>query len=146
MKTARNREDRTIVLRAAFGFEDAARLRRALDVTLGEDIHPAEMGYAMSAVFGRRKARATAEAWVRGNWDALRKKLPGRLGAVLIRAAGVGCTTTDVDERTEFYTPRAASIDGATRELAGALEALSLCAALHEKGAPSLRRALLGQK
>jgi cytosol alanyl aminopeptidase len=104
------------------------------------------MRYVFSAAFARRKTRPIVEAWVRAHWDELRKKLPGRLSGVLVRAASAGCSKADAEERTAFYTPRVASIEGAARGLAGALEAVSLCAALHEQGAPSFKKALLGTK
>jgi hypothetical protein len=43
-------------------------------------------------------------------------------------------------------TRRAEHIDGADRPLASALEEISLCAALREKGAPSLTKALMSPK
>jgi alanyl aminopeptidase len=104
------------------------------------------MRYVMKAAFERSKSRPIAEAWVREHWDALRKKLPGRLSTAIIRASGVGCTRAEAEERSNFYAPRVASIEGAARGLAGSLEAISLCAALREAGAPSLRKALLGTK
>jgi len=145
-KSAKNREDRIVALRALAGFDDEVRLRQALDATLGDDVHANEMRYVMNAAFARRRSRPIAEAWVRGRWEELRKKLPGRLSGMLVRAAAVGCSQADADARAAFYTPRVADIEGAARGLSGSLEAVSLCAALREKGAPSLRKALLGVK
>ncbi|MBX3220721.1 MAG: M1 family metallopeptidase [Labilithrix sp.] len=146
VKGAKNREDRIVALRAMMGFDDPARLTQALDVTLGDEIRPNEMRYVFSAAFGRRTSRPIAEAWVRARWDELRKKLPGRLGSALVRAAGVGCSSTEAGERAAFYAPRVAGIEGAARSLDGALEAVSLCAALREKGAASMKKALLATK
>ena len=145
-KRAKNREDRIVAIRAMMGFDDEALLKKALDVTLTSAIDESEMRYVLSAAFGRRRSRPIAEAWVRAHWDELRKKLPGRLGAQLVRAAGVGCSSAEADERAKFYTPRAASIEGASRGLASALEAVSLCSALREQGARPLTKALLGAK
>lgn len=145
-KNAKNREDRIVALRAMMGFDDETRLNAALDVTLGDEIHANEMRYVLGAAFGRRRSRPIAEAWVRTHWDELRKKLPGRLGGALVRAAAVGCSVAEADERSAFYGPKVAAIEGAARGLAGALESVYLCAALREKGAPSLEKALLGTK
>jgi aminopeptidase N len=145
-KNAKNREDRIVALRALMGFDDETALKRALDLTLTDDIRANEMRYVASAVFTRRKSRPIAEAWIRAHWDDLLKKLPGSLSHALLRAAGVGCSKADADERAAFYGPRVASIEGAARPLAEALEAVSLCAALREKGAPSLRKAMLATK
>lgn len=142
-KSAKNREDRILALRATAGFDDAAILRKALDATLEEDIRPHEMRYVISTAMGRRTVRLMTEAWIRSRWDDLRKKLPGSLGTLLVSGAGAACTKTEVEERTAFYTPRAAEIEGATRSLAVSLEAASLCAELRAAGAASLKRELL---
>ncbi len=145
-KNAKNKEDRIVALRATMGFDDEARLRAALDATLGDQVRPNEMRYVLQSAFGRRKSRPIAEAWVRAHWDDLRKKLPGRLGTALVRAAGVGCSTAEAEERAAFYGPKVAAIEGASRGFAGVLESISLCAALRESGAPPLSKALLGTK
>jgi hypothetical protein len=144
MRSSKVREDRIAALHALAGFDDPALLARALDATLADEIHADEIATVMRAAFRRRHARPIAEGWVRSHWDALTKKLPGRLGNSLVRAAGVGCSEADAAERAAFYGPRTAKMDGAARPLAGALEEISLCAALHDKGAPSFQKALLG--
>jgi alanyl aminopeptidase len=144
---AKNREDRILALKATVGFDDPALLRRALDVALEDEIRPHEIRYFTGAAFGRRTSRAATEAWVRARWTDLRKKLPGSMSAGLIGAAGVACTKAEVEERTAFYTPRAAEIEGAARPLAEALEGASLCAELRAHGATLLTRDLLnGEK
>jgi alanyl aminopeptidase len=142
-KSAKNREDRILALKAMGGFDDEKMLRRALDATLEDEIRPHEMRYVLGAAFARRTSRYVTEAWVRTHWADLRKKLPGSLGAGLIGAAGVACTKTEQAERAAFYTPRAAEIEGATRALAESLESASLCAELRAAGASSLTRELL---
>jgi len=145
-KNAKNREDRIVALRAMMGFDDETRLTAALDATLGEEVQANEMRYVLQSAFGRRTSRPIAEAWVRARWDELRKKLPGRLGSGLVRAAAVGCTTEEAEQRAAFYGPKVAAIEGTSRAFAAALEAVTLCAALREQGTPSLRKALLGTK
>lgn len=142
-RTAKNREDRILALKAMAGFDDPALLRRALDASLEEEIRPHEMRYVTGAAFGRRTSRVHAEAWVRARWDDLRKKLPGSLGSGLVGAAAIACTKTELEERSEFYASRAKSIEGAARPLAEALENASLCAALRTHGAASFTRDLL---
>lgn len=143
-KKAKTREDRITALRAMTGFDDPAVLGKALDLVLTDEIRIAEMRYVMGSAFARRRTQPIAEAWVRAHWDELRKKLPGSLSAGLVRAAGVGCTPVDAEERAAFYTPRAGSIEGAQRPLAEALESVSLCAELRKHGAAALTKALLG--
>ena len=142
-KSAKNREDRILALKAMGGFDDEKMLRRALDATLEDEIRPHEMRYVLGAAFARRTSRYVTEAWVRARWTDLRKKLPGALGSGLVGAAGVACTKQELEERTAFYTPRAAEIEGATRALAESLEGASLCAELRSAGASPLTRELL---
>ena len=61
----------------------------------------------------------------------------------IVHAAGVACTSAEVEERTAFYTPRAQEIEGAARPLAEALENASLCAELRAKGSTSLKKELI---
>jgi hypothetical protein len=145
-RTAKTREDRILALRAMSGFEDAQLLRRALDATLADEIRPHEMRYVLGGAFGRRTSRPTTEAWVRSRWDDLTKKLPGALGAGLVGAAAVACTKSELAERTEFYTPRASTMEGGARPLSEALESASLCVELRASGAASLTRELLNSE
>jgi hypothetical protein len=142
-RTAKTREDRIFALKALSGFDDPALLRRGLDASLAEEIRPHEMRYVMGGAFARRASRPIVEAWVRGRWDDLRKKLPGSLSSGLVGAAGIACTKAEQAERAAFYGPRAVDIEGAARPLAEALEGASLCAELRAYGASSLTRELL---
>ena len=143
IKDGKTREDRMLALRALAGFDDPALLRRALDATLGEEIRGQDIHNVLNAGYGRRGSRMITEAWVRAHWEDLRKKLPGSLGASLVTAVGVGCTKAELEERTAFYEPRAATIESAGRSLAVAREASSLCIELRARGAALLTRELL---
>lgn len=141
-KKAKNREDRIIALRAMGGFDDPALLAKALELVLTDEIRVAEMRYVTGAAFARRKMQPTTEEWVRTHWDALRKRLPGSLGAGLIGGAGVGCTKAAVEERAAFYTPKSKEIEGTARPLAEYLESVTLCAELRRHGASAFGKAL----
>lgn len=145
-KDAKTPELRLTALRAMGGFDDADVLRRALAVALGPEVRTHETHRVLGAAFGRRETRATAEAWVRENWDALRRKLPGSLGVGLFRGAAVACTDEETAERATFYTPRAAVVEGADRPLREALESARLCTALRKEMGSKLTRALLNTK
>jgi alanyl aminopeptidase len=143
VRDGKTREDRLLALRALAGFDDPALLRASLDAMLTDDIKGSDAHYLLNAGYGRRASRIVTEAWVRAHWEELRKKLPGSLGASLVSAVGVGCTKSELDERTAFYEPRAAQIPGAARPLAVAIEASSLCIELRARGAALLTRELL---
>jgi alanyl aminopeptidase len=142
-RDAKTKEERIVALRAMGGFDDREVLEQALNASLSERVRPIEMRLIFGAALGRRTGRVIAEAWIRAHWDELQKRLPGSLGAGLVNAAGVACTKAEVAERTAFYTPRATSIDGATRPLAEALEGAALCAELRAYGARNLSQELL---
>jgi alanyl aminopeptidase len=143
VRDGKTREDRLVALKALAGFDDPALLRRSLDTLLTDDVKTADVHYLLDAGYTRRTARIITEAWVRAHWEELRKKLPGSLGAGLVTAVGMGCTKAELEERTAFYAPRAAQIDGAARSLAVAIEASSLCTELRAHGAASFTRELL---
>jgi hypothetical protein len=43
------------------------------------------------------------------------------------------CSGSQADKATEFFTPKAESVEGAVRPLAEGLESANLCRTLHEK-------------
>ncbi|MBS2020314.1 MAG: ERAP1-like C-terminal domain-containing protein [Deltaproteobacteria bacterium] len=142
-RNAKTKEDRILALRAMTGFDDEAVLGKALDLVLTDEIRTHELRYSLTPALWRRRSRLFAESWIRKNWDALRKKLPGSLSTVLVHGAGVACSSAEVEERVAFYTPRAQEIEGASRPLAEALEGASLCAELRAKGSTSLKKELV---
>jgi len=144
-KHAKTREDRIVALKATMGFDDPELLGRALDHALTPEVKANEIHYVLLPALDRRRARGVVEAWVRAHWDALRKKLPGSLSTMLVEAAGVACSRTEIDERAAFYRPRAAPIEGAARPLAESLEGASQCSELRMHGATSLTRELLDE-
>lgn len=145
-KTTKSREERIIALRAMTGFEDKALVEAGLAVALGDEVGPHEVRYVFASAWNRIETRAIAEAWVRAQWDALVKKLPGRLGVGLLRGATVGCSREAAENNAAFYGARIATMDGANRRLAEALEGVSLCAELRTRGGTATTRALLNRK
>jgi alanyl aminopeptidase len=145
-KQAKTDEDRIIAIKALVGFDDPSMLEKALELAVTDEIRVHDMRYVLGNAFYRRKARVFTEKWVREHWDAMRKKLPGSLAWGLFRAAGVACTKSDVEERTAFYLPRLADVDGAARSVKETLEAASLCAELRTAQGPAMTKALADKK
>ena len=77
---------------------------------------------------------AKAYAWSKAHWDGLLAKLQGPLAGRLMGIAGTVCTKRDRDDAEAFFTPRAKTIEGATRPLAESLESAGLCVELRAKG------------
>ncbi len=137
-RTARIPQDRNLAIRSMGMFEDPAILRAALDLTLTDEIKVSEMGYVFGPAGSRRAGREVLYAWEKENWTALLVRLPGSLSHGLAGAAASACTSGARDDAKTFFTAAMASIEGAKRPLAEALEWADLCVALHEHGAASV--------
>jgi hypothetical protein len=142
LKSVKTPEQRTIALRAMYGFDDPQILEKALDVFLTDELRPDDVYYVIGVASGRRASRPTVVRWVKDRWDKLRAKLPHGLGVPLVSVAGRVCTQAERDEAKAFFTPRAKDIEGAVRPLAEALESSSLCAELRARGGPAVAKAL----
>ncbi len=130
-----------LALRAAAGVIDAAAVRAQLDWMLGPSVKLQDVGRVLWPLAGRLKTRAVTLAYVHDHWDALRGKLIGHLGRGLVGMAGFACTPQALTESRAFYTQKAATLEGAERPLAQALESASLCVALHDAVLPQMKRA-----
>jgi aminopeptidase N len=135
-------EQRTIALRAMYGFDDPQVLEKALEVFLTDELRPNDVSYVIGVASGRRAARPIVVRWVKDRWEKLRAKLPHALSVPLVSVAGRVCTLAERDEAKAFFKPRAKEIEGAERPLAEALESSSLCAELRARGGQALAKAL----
>jgi aminopeptidase N len=142
VRDGKTREARILALHALGSFDDPALLERALDALLSDTIRTSDIRYVLRAAQGRRKSEKATDAWIRAHWDAIHKRLGGALGEVLLHSLGTACTQVELDERTAFYSPRAASIEGGARPLASAIEASTNCILLRAYGARALTKAL----
>jgi aminopeptidase N len=143
LKRAKTPEQRTIALRAIYGFDDPQVLEKALDLFLTDELRAADVHYLLAITGARRAARPVVFRWVKDHWDKLRAKLPHSLGAPLMSVPSHVCTRAERDEAEAFFKPRAKDIEGAERPLAEALEAAALCAELRTHGTPAIAKALV---
>ncbi|HLK36305.1 MAG TPA: M1 family metallopeptidase, partial [Polyangiaceae bacterium] len=67
-KGAKLPEDRALALRAMGAFDDPAVLRKALEVTLTDELKLSEIGYIIGSA-NRRATRAVLYAWEKESWD-----------------------------------------------------------------------------
>jgi len=140
MKAAKNPSDRKTALVALAGFADPATLEKALEVTLSDDVPAQDVVEVIFEAAYRPATRARTFDWVIRRWEAIRAKLPAMFGGEVFGLVGQACTKGEVDRLSAFLSPRAEQFDGANRPFAQALEAATLCLALHERGASSVDR------
>jgi len=128
-KKAAERRDRTRLLGALGGFRDPAIARDALGLLLSEEFDVREAGGILWRSLDDKHTRDLAWSFLKDNSDAYLARIPRESAARLPSAAASFC---DVEHRAEaeaFFKDRLAKFPGAERNLAQALERVSLCAA-----------------
>jgi aminopeptidase N len=132
-RSTRTPEERMNVIRAMGSFEDAAVLRKALDLTLTDELRLSELRYIFGAAVQSRAARPVLFAWEKGNWDGLLKRIPGAFGrASLVAVAGSACTREEREQAEAFFVPATKGLEGVKRPLDEKLEHAGLCVALRD--------------
>ncbi|MBV9180741.1 MAG: ERAP1-like C-terminal domain-containing protein, partial [Acidobacteria bacterium] len=82
--------------------------------------------------------RDVAYDFIKQNWNALMAKLPSDSGAILPRVAAIYCDTQHRADAEEFFRTRATQFSGGPRNLAQALETISICEANKKANQPSV--------
>jgi aminopeptidase N len=145
-KNTRTPEERMNVIRAMGSFEDAAVLRKALDLTLTDELRLSELRYLFGGAVQSRVARPVLFAWEKENWDRLLKRIPGSFGrGSLVAVAGTACTRAERDLAEAFFVPATQGLEGVKRPLDEKLEQAGLCVALREHSAGEVSK-YLGHK
>jgi alanyl aminopeptidase len=140
---AKTPEDRVLAIHAMGTFDDPALLRKALDLTLTDELKLSELGYLFGSAVSHRVAWPVLYAWEKENWDKLRARLPGSLGrAALVQVAGTMCTSAERDDARDFFTAATQGVEGVKRQLDEALESAGLCIALREHSAGEVTKYL----
>ena len=139
VETSTSPQAHVIALRAAAGVIEPAAVRSQLDWAVSPVVKLQDVRGILWPLASRHRSRAVVLAYVRDHWDALRAKLPGALGRGLVGMVGYACSQPALDDARAFYTQKAATIEGADRPLAQAIESASLCVALRDKVLPQLK-------
>jgi alanyl aminopeptidase len=127
------------LLQAMGQFRDAAIVERAFDVALSSDFDIRDaLGLldhdaSMSSVFFRLLAQ---------HYDEIRKRLPSEVVGTLPGLLLGLCSEPDRDAVESFFKPRIEREVGGPRQLAHALEFISLCSAFRAYQEPSLAKFL----
>ena len=127
---------------AALGNAETPKLSaRALELALDPRLRINEIGRVLRPQFNNPRTRDGAWTWFTENFDALASRFgSGQLGASPWRAASF-CTKEAAAEVERFFSPKVAELSGGPRNLAGAVEAISLCAEKASVHMPGVERA-----
>ncbi len=132
---------RSRILSALGHAEDPELATRALALTLSSTTRVNEIGRILAPQLRNPRTRDRAWAWFTSNFDALAARFgKHQVGGIPWYTASF-CTEAAASEVQRFFEPRVADLMGGPRNLAGAVEAISLCAARAEAQRPSIERA-----
>ncbi len=134
--TARNR-----ILSALGHAEDPALCARALDLTLDPQLRLNEISRLLGTQFRNPRTREQAWEWFTEHFDELAARFgSSEVGGTPWHAASF-CTEEAAAKVQRFFEPRVAELTGGPRNLAGAVEAISLCAEKASIYRPDVERA-----
>jgi len=126
----------------ALGHAEAPALsRRALDLTLNPKLRLNETSTALATQLRNPATRDRAWAWLKENFDAFTARMGNAQAGNAPWYAASLCTREAANDVQAFFEPRVAALAGGPRNLAGAVEAIQLCAAKAEAQRPAVDEA-----
>jgi len=108
---------------------DPVLAARARALAVGPDVRVGETMVLLRRQLDQEPTRAATWEWMQVNFDPLVAHLSERDAGELPWLASGFCETARADEVAAFFAPRIDSLAGGPRNLAGAVEAIRLCAA-----------------
>jgi alanyl aminopeptidase len=120
--------ERSRILSALGHAEDPILSARALDLSLDPSVRVNEIGQLLGAQFRNSRTRDRAWTWLTEHFDALTDRSGTDAGGWMPWYAASFCSEEAAAEVQRFFEPRVAELGGGPRNLAGAVEAISLCA------------------
>jgi alanyl aminopeptidase len=121
--TARSR-----ILAALAHAESPALAAKALELAFDPNLRLNEVPRVVAIQLRGPRTRAPAWTWLREHFDALVERIGAAQAGKLPWFTTGFCSHEAADEVREFFEPRVSSLVGGPRNLAGAIEAISLCA------------------
>jgi len=137
--TARNR-----VLTALGHAEDPILCERALRLALDPRIRVNEIGQLLRGQFRNPRTRERAWTWLITHFDELTVRFGASRGGGMPWYAASFCSEAAAAKVQEFFEPRVAELAGGPRNLAGAVEAIALCAEKAQVYRPGVVQAFSG--
>ena len=141
LEASTNATTRNRILSALGHAQSQPLAARALDLSLDPRLRVNEIRHLLRAQFHNPQTREWAWAWFTDHFDELSARFgSARLGGTPWHAATF-CTDEAAAEVQRFFEPRVAELTGGPRNLAGAVEAISLCAERVRVHGPGVERA-----
>jgi cytosol alanyl aminopeptidase len=137
-KQATDRGDRQRLLGALGGFTEPALVARAMALALTDEFELREALGLLQGGFAERRTRPLAYKFVTDHFDKIVAKLPEPYRPFLAFTFVPMCDESRKAEFEAFFRPRIEKLDGGSRVMAQALEALSLCAAARKAQTPGV--------
>ncbi len=114
----------------AMGHVDEEALRaRVLELALDERLRQNERFRPLSGQFGDPEGREAAWTWLQANYDRVRARFGAEYAGYVPFVTGGFCDRVHAQEVQAFFEPRMGDTQGGPRNLASAVETISLCAA-----------------
>jgi len=127
---------------AALGHaEDPALAERALELSLDSRLRRNEAPQVLAVQLRNRRTRDRAWAWLKEHFDAFAERVGNTQAGSAPWYAAALCTAEAADDVQAFFEPRVSALAGGPRNLAGAVEAIRLCAARADAQRPGVDRA-----
>jgi aminopeptidase N len=115
-------------LYALVSFEDPALAKEAYAAALSAEMRSQDLPGFIESLFQKPERRAQSWAFVKNNWDDLRKKFTPWGGAAIVRATGAFCEAKQRAEVQQFFATH--PVDASDRSLKQALEKIDMCVEL----------------
>jgi alanyl aminopeptidase len=134
-------DERRRLLRA-LGQAEGAAGEAAREALLTDVVRGNELASTLGTMVGRASERRASWDWLVRRFDAVVSKIPEEHVGELPRFGSDFCSEEEAREVEAFFAPRTASLMGAPRSLAQAVEHVRLCAALRQHHAAGLQSSL----
>ena len=139
--TARNR-----VLSALGHAEDPTLSGRALALALDPRLRVNEINQLLRSQFHNPRTRERAWTWLTTHFDELTARFGAARGGATPWYTASFCSDEAAAEVERFFEPRVAELAGGPRNLAGAVEAVALCAEKARVYRPGVEKAFSPRK
>ena len=115
-------------LHALISFEDPALAKEAYAAALSADMRSQDLPGFIELMFQKPERRTEAWAFVKNNWDELRKKFTPWGGAAIVGSTGSLCSVKQREDVQQFFATH--PVQASDRSLKQALEKIDMCVEL----------------
>jgi len=134
-KKATDQKRRARIVAAMASFRDPALVTESLSIFLSDELDARD---AMRLLYQDLRMQGTLVAFVKAHFDEIVKRLPAEVQGGLPRVGEGFCDEAHRADLEAFFKDRAGKLTGGPRNLAQALESISLCSARRKALEPSL--------